>query len=108
MTGDKNGQSGQINWERVARAETHPLRLSILELLAIDGGRVLSPKEMADELQARLSNINYHAACLCESELVQLVYEHDVGGTIEHFYCLPGYSAADRASWMKQWHESMT
>lgn len=106
MTGDKNDLSDQINWERVARAETHPIRLSILELLAMDGGRVLSPKEMSAELQERLSNINYHTVCLRDSELIQLVYEREVGGVIQHFYCLPSYPAADLAAWMKQWHGS--
>ncbi|HET8861787.1 MAG TPA: winged helix-turn-helix domain-containing protein [Solirubrobacterales bacterium] len=92
---DPRDLSAEIDWERLARAETHLLRISILELLAIDGGRALSPKEMAHELQASLGNVNYHVRELCESQLIRLVYEHEVGGTIEHFYCLPDHSAAD-------------
>jgi len=30
-----------MNWERLARANTHPLRISILEVFGIDGGRTL-------------------------------------------------------------------
>lgn len=79
----------EINWERVARAETHQLRVSILELLAMDGGRTLSPTELAYELQAPPGPVNYHTAVLRKSRLIQLVREHEVGGAIEHFYRLP-------------------
>ena len=106
MTGDEDDLFGQIDWECVARAETFPLRLSILELLAMDGGRALSPKEMADELQEPLSTINHHIASLRESELIQLVHEHQAGGAIDHLYCLSGCSACDLAERLKQWRES--
>ena len=40
-----------VNWERLARANTHPLRVSILEVLSLDGGRTLSPKDLSQELR---------------------------------------------------------
>lgn len=41
----------EINWERLARVETLLLRVPILELFEMDGGRTLSPEELAYELQ---------------------------------------------------------
>ncbi len=75
-----------MNWERLARANTHPLRVSILEVLSLDGGRTLSPKELSQELQAPLSTVNYHVTELRNSDLVKVVDERQVRGAIEHFY----------------------
>ncbi len=75
-----------MNWERLARANTHPLRVSILEVLSIDGGRTLSPKDLSLELQAPLSTVNYHVTELRHSNLVEVVDEQQVRGAIEHFY----------------------
>jgi Helix-turn-helix domain len=75
-----------VNWERLARANTHPLRVSILEVLGIDGGRMLSPKDLSLELQAPLSTVNYHVTELRRSGIVKVVDEQQVRGAIEHFY----------------------
>jgi predicted ArsR family transcriptional regulator len=75
-----------VNWERLARANTHPLRVSILEALSIDGGRTLSPKDLSLELQSPLSTVNYHVTELRRSDLVEVVDERQVRGAIEHFY----------------------
>lgn len=75
-----------MNWERLARANTHPLRVSIMEVLSIDEGRTLSPKELSVELQAPLSTVNYHVTALRHSRLVEVVDERQVRGAIEHFY----------------------
>jgi DNA-binding transcriptional ArsR family regulator len=89
----ENGQPGSpsipVNWERLARATAHPLRVSILEILGIDGGRVLSPSDLSRELQIPLSNTNYHVTELAKSELIELVRERQVRGATEHFYRLP-------------------
>jgi predicted ArsR family transcriptional regulator len=77
-----------VNWERLARANTHPLRVSILEVLGIDGGRTLSPKDLSLELQAPLSTVNYHVTELRHSNLVEVIDEQQVRGAIEHFYRL--------------------
>jgi DNA-binding transcriptional ArsR family regulator len=79
-----------VNWERLARATAHPLRVSILEILGIDGGRVLSPSDLSRELQIPLSNTNYHVTELAKSGLIELVRERQVRGATEHFYRLPG------------------
>ena len=86
-----NGASGSVpvNWEHLARATAHPLRVSILEILGIDGGRVLSPNDLSHELQIPLSNTNYHVTELAKAELIELVRERQVRGATEHFYRLP-------------------
>jgi DNA-binding transcriptional ArsR family regulator len=78
-----------VNWEHLARATAHPLRVSILEILGIDGGRVLSPSDLSRELQIPLSNTNYHVTELAKSGLIELVRERQVRGATEHFYRLP-------------------
>jgi len=89
----QNGRPGSrsipVNWERLARATAHPLRVSVLEILGIDGGRVLSPSDLSRELQIPLSNTNYHVTELAKSELIELVRERQVRGATEHFYRLP-------------------
>lgn len=90
----ENGHNGKgsvpVNWERLARATAHPLRVSILEILGIDGGRVLSPSDLSRELQIPLSNTNYHVTELAKAGLIELVRERQVRGATEHFYRLPG------------------
>jgi DNA-binding transcriptional ArsR family regulator len=84
-----SGESIPVNWERLARATAHPLRVSILEILGIDGGRVLSPSDLSQELQIPLSNTNYHVTELAKAELIVLVRQRAVRGATEHFYTLP-------------------
>ena len=90
--GQGAGDSVPVNWERLARATAHPLRVSILEILGIDGGRVLSPSDLSHELQIPLSNTNYHVTELAKAGLIDLVRERQVRGATEHFYRLPGSS----------------
>lgn len=78
-----------VDWEHLARATAHPLRVSILEILGIDGGRVLSPNDLSHELQIPLSNTNYHVTELAKAGLIELVRERQVRGATEHFYRLP-------------------
>jgi DNA-binding IclR family transcriptional regulator len=75
-----------MNWQLLARANTHPLRISILEVLALDGGRTLSPSDLSYELRTPLSNVNYHVTELRRTGLVELTGERPVRGATEHFY----------------------
>lgn len=84
---DQNG-SIPVSWERLARTHVHPLRVSILEVLGIDGGRVLSPTELSHELQHPLSNVGYHVGKLHEAGLIELVRTRPVRGAQESFYRL--------------------
>jgi predicted transcriptional regulator len=81
---EQNGLS--LDWQRLARANTHALRISILEVLTIDGGRTLSPKDLSVELQAPLSTVNYHVTELAKADLLELTGERQVRGAVEHFY----------------------
>src|SRR5215207_590996 len=97
--GNGTGRSAlPVNWERLARATAHPLRVSILEILGIDGGRVLSPSDLSRELQIPLSNTNYHVTELAKSGLIELVRERQVRGATEHFYRLPGLAGEAEAN----------
>jgi DNA-binding transcriptional ArsR family regulator len=79
-----------VDWEHLARATAHPLRVAVLEILGIDGGRTLSPSDLSQELQIPLSNTNYHVTELAKAGLIQLVRTRQVRGATEHFYRLPG------------------
>jgi len=102
--GNGNGNGNRANgsrpgsvpvaWEQLARATAHPLRVSILEILGIDGGRTLSPSELCLELQIPLSNTNYHVTELYKAGLIELARERQVRGATEHFYRLPGATIA--------------
>jgi DNA-binding transcriptional ArsR family regulator len=89
-SGNGNGSSSlPVNWERLARTTAHPLRVSILEILGLDGGRTMSPSDLCRELQIPLSNTNYHVTELAKSGLIELIRERQVRGATEHFYRLP-------------------
>jgi len=75
-----------VDWEHLARSTAHPLRISILEILGMDGGRTLSPSELCQELQIPLSNTNYHVTELAKAGLIELVRRRQVRGATEHFY----------------------
>ncbi len=75
-----------MDWQRLARANTHPLRISVMEVLAMDGGRTLSPSDLSYELRVPLSNVNYHVTELLRSGLIELASERQVRGATEHFY----------------------
>ncbi|HEX6152111.1 MAG TPA: helix-turn-helix domain-containing protein [Solirubrobacterales bacterium] len=69
--------------ENRIKAMNHPLRASILRILA---DRTASPAEMARELDEELSNVSYHTKQLVEFECAELVSTRPVRGALEHFY----------------------
>jgi len=87
-----------VDWQRLARANTHPLRISILEAFGIDGGRTMSASDLSYELRAPLANVNYHLTELAKQGLVALSHRRRVRGATEHFYRLPGDTAQSEAS----------
>jgi predicted transcriptional regulator len=84
-----------LNWEHLARATAHPLRISILEILGMEGGRTLSPSELSQELQIPLSNTNYHVTELAKAGLIELTHQQQVRGATEHFYRIPTSTPAE-------------
>ena len=87
-----------MDWQRLARANTHPLRISVLEVLAMDGGRTLSPSDLSCELRVPLSNVNYHVTELVKSGLIELARQRQVRGATEHFYRLADHSNGSRSN----------
>jgi biotin operon repressor len=78
-----------VDWQRLALANTHPLRVSIMEIFGIDGGRTMSSTDLAYELRSPLANVNYHVNELAKHGLLVLSHRKRVRGATEHFYRLP-------------------
>jgi DNA-binding transcriptional ArsR family regulator len=75
-----------IDWEAVARAGTHPLRLAILDHLSEVG--VASPSQMHLLFKEPLGNVSYHVKTLAEAGLLDLSHTEPRRGAVEHYYCL--------------------
>lgn len=69
--------------EQLVKGISHPVRLQCLTILA---ERVISPRELAEELNEDLSNVSYHVRVLSELELIELVHEEPVRGAVAHYY----------------------
>jgi DNA-binding transcriptional ArsR family regulator len=72
-----------INDPKLAKAYAHPIRIEILTLL---DNRVASPKEIAREIGAPLSNTSYHVRQLVALGFLELVGRTARRGAIEHHY----------------------
>ena len=81
--------------ENRIKAMSHPLRASILRILA---ERTASPAEMARELDEELSNVSYHTKQLVTFECAELVSTRPVRGALEHFYRATERHLLDRKS----------
>jgi DNA-binding transcriptional ArsR family regulator len=68
---------------RVVKALAHPLRVRILSML---DESVLSPTQMATELEVPIGNVSYHTRQLLELGLIRLVRETPRRGAVEHHY----------------------
>src|SRR5688572_6836953 len=64
-------------------ALSHPLRISILEILH---ERVASPRDIAEELGAKVGDVSYHVAKLRDLGAAELVRTEPRRGTVKHFY----------------------
>ena len=62
---------------------SHSVRAQALTLLT---ERTASPKEIADELDQKLTNVSYHVRVLEELGLIELVEEESIRGSVAHFY----------------------
>jgi DNA-binding transcriptional ArsR family regulator len=75
--------SGQTARQNHLKAMVHELRHEIWLLLY---ERVASPKELAETLDANLSNVSHHTKELVRLGCAELVETRPVRGTVEHFY----------------------
>jgi DNA-binding transcriptional ArsR family regulator len=69
--------------EVLVKALNHPVRVKALTILT---ERTASPKEIAAEIDAPLSNVSYHVRVLDELGLVEIREEESVRGSVAHFY----------------------
>lgn len=69
--------------QNVVAALSHPLRVRILDVLL---ERVASPRDIAEELGAKVGDVTYHVSKLRELGAIELVRTEPRRGTIKHFY----------------------
>ena len=72
-----------ITEAKVAKALAHPLRVRILGILE---ERVASPRELALELDAELSQLSYHVRTLHRGGFIELVEQKRRRAAIESYY----------------------
>jgi DNA-binding transcriptional ArsR family regulator len=84
--------------EKLAKALSHPLRLRILE--ALNRG-IDSPREIADDLGAKLGDVGYHTRKLHELGLVDLVRTEQRRGAVKHFYRPTTRSILNARQWAR-------
>jgi len=98
MRGKSSTSGGQSADGNTARAEAAPARVAILEILAIDGGRTLSPEELAIELQIKVSAVRYHGRVLELAGLLEVAGEELGPDLYERFYRLKEQPSSPMAS----------
>lgn len=69
------------------RAMSHPIRALILASM---GDRVVSPTQLADELQRPLGTVAYHVRVLLDAGFIEEVGTSQRRGAIQHHYRLRG------------------
>jgi DNA-binding transcriptional ArsR family regulator len=69
--------------QNLVAALSHPLRVRILDVLI---ERVASPRDIAEELGAKVGDVTYHVTKLRELGAIELVRTEPRRGTIKHFY----------------------
>jgi DNA-binding transcriptional ArsR family regulator len=80
-----------------ARFLAHPLRMRILQLLAVRGEA--SPVEMASEFGVSIGTLSYHARLLRDAGWIELVRTVPRRGAVEHFYRAVVRPFVDDAQW---------
>ena len=84
-----------LDYQRVAEAFVHPLKLRILTLMAQppppqaeEGTRGCSPHGLAIALDEPLGTVSYHIHQLEKAGLIELVAVKPRRGALEHYYTL--------------------
>jgi DNA-binding transcriptional ArsR family regulator len=73
----------RVSSDSTAAILSHPLRGRCWYALT---ERTMSPKELADDLRASLSDVSYHVRVLRELGAVELVRTEPVRGAVAHYY----------------------
>ena len=69
--------------KNLVAALSHPLRIRILDVLL---QRVASPREIAEDLGAKVGDVSYHVTKLRNLGAIELVRTEPRRGTLKHFY----------------------
>ena len=77
--------STAIEWEKLARMNTHQLQVMILEVMA-ESEEPMSPKLLSDHFDLPIGNVSYHVKCLHGARLIEMVDTAQRRGATEHFY----------------------
>lgn len=81
-----------IDWRSLAIAETHPLRVELLEL--IDASEEPLPPIMLSKLvREPLGNVSFHVGRLRDAGLIVLAGTRPRRGAVEHLYSMTGGEA---------------
>lgn len=91
-------RTGTSPQEVLVKALNHPVRAKALTILS---DRIASPKEIAEEIDAPLSNVSYHVRVLDELGLVEIMEEESVRGSVAHFYKAIERPLIDNPDWEK-------
>jgi hypothetical protein len=89
-------QRRQATQNRI-KAMSHPLRAEAFRLIRDQGP--LSPREVAQTLDADLKDVSYHVRKLSEFQCVEEVMNRQVRGAVEHFYRATEQHMIDTAEW---------
>ena len=84
--------------DRLVKALAHPLRQRILEVL---NRRVSSPRDIAEELGAKLGDVGYHVRMLRDYGAVELVRTERRRGAVKHFYRATTRAMLDDSQWAR-------
>jgi DNA-binding transcriptional ArsR family regulator len=85
-----------IDDPRLVKGLAHPLRIHILRVLE---GRVASPSEIAEEIDAPLGNVSYHVRFLARVGLIELASTKPRRGAVEHYYRAVGRPQISDRAW---------
>ena len=89
--------AGELD-DRLVKALAHPLRQRILEVL---NRRVSSPRDIAEELGAKLGDVGYHVRMLRDYGAIELVRTERRRGAVKHFYRATTRAMLDDAQWAR-------
>lgn len=81
---------------RLMKALGHPMRMRILMRLS---QKVMSPNQLAQELEERLGSVSYHVRVLVEIGYLELVRTEPRRGAVEHFYRAQARAFLTDADW---------
>src|ERR1700750_352955 len=95
-SGNGHRPEGETSEARIAKALAHPLRARILQRL---GERVLSPGDLAVELNAPLGVLSPHVRMLRDYDCVELVRTEPRRGALQHFSPATARPTLDEDQW---------